>query len=424
LGFAAATLLGSGCAAGSQFASTSLQSAAAQARAVRGAEPQSTGYAVLYAFAGAPDGANPWGGVSLDQNDDVFGTTHAGGTSSRGTVFELTNTGSGYSESIVHEFGSDGNSPDAAPLEDDLANLYVTYEGGATKGSAGGVVELSPGADGFQETGTFDFKSSRGAAPASPLLEVTSGSFRSKRQLGYISTLYTPASKGGKYGFGSLASFSLSLSYTDLYNFRGPAKGDGAYPTGAVAIDPEDPTLGVYGSTTGGGSANAGTVFQYEPTTKTETVLYSFKGGAADGAAPVSGVIVDTSGNIYGTTQTGGPNNAGVLFKLTKGTSGFTESVLHAFGAGGDGAAPLAAPSLSAKGNELYGTTSAGGANGVGTIYAIGIGGAGYKVLHSFSAPSGSTPGTGSLAVSPTALYGTTESGGAGSAGVVFSFTL
>lgn len=420
----AAALTLAGCGTGASLGTAgSLRAAAVQ----RAALPASDGgYSVLYAFAGTPDGADPTGGVIVDGNGNIFGTTRSGGTSvppagGAGTLFELSPGSQGYTENSVHDFGSDGIAPNAAPSEDTVGDLYATASSGGGRGSAGSVVELSPApGGGYSEPATFDFASSHGAAPLSPILSITSGS---KAQLGYSTTLYTVASKGGSKGFGSIAALSPTLGYGDAYDFAGPPA-DGASPLGAVAIDPEDPTLGIYGTTTAGGANNLGAVFKFVALSGVETLLHSFAGGKKDGSAPASGVAVDAQGNIYGTTQGGGADGGGVLFKLTKTKTGFTERILHAFGGSGDGSAPLAPPAFALKTKLLYGTTSAGGAGAAGTIYQISTEGAGYKTLHAFAPSTGSAPGYGGLFVTPTALYGTTQSGGAGGAGVVFGFKL
>jgi uncharacterized repeat protein (TIGR03803 family) len=415
-----------GCGTQSLLSASGARDAASRFNA--SGEAGKNAYVVLYAFAGTPDGANPYGGVILAQNGVLFGTTRAGGTSvppagGAGTIFALTPAGKGYAESIVYDFGPAGINPNATPTEDTSGDLFASAMSGDKKGSAGSIVKLSVSpSGGYAESAGFDFKTVQGATPNSPLLNVVSGSSGPK-QLGYTSTLYTVANTGGKLGFGSIAAFTLSLAYTSIYNFQGPGKGDGADPTGALAVDPEDPSLFVYGATAAGGAHGLGTVFDFSPKTSAESVLYSFKGGK-DGATPAGGVIVDDSGNIYGTTQAGGSNNAGVVFKLTKTKTGFSESVLHAFGGSGDGATPLAPPAFAARGNEIYGTTSAGGANGAGTIYQLTTTGSGYSVLHAFEASTGATPGYGGLLIGEKVLYGTTESGGAGGNGVVYRLTL
>ena len=393
---------------------------------------EEAGYAVLYSFTGTPDGATPYGGVFVDKNGNIFGTTYAGGTTvppsgGAGTLFELTPSGEGYAETVVHSFGSDGYYPWAGPMEDANGNLYAALQSGPKGSTAGSVVELSPSNGGFQESQRFAFGSGQGATPLTqPFLWIT-GSFGVRDPLGYLTQYITSASAGGAHGYGSLVSLSPAFVYQDVHDFAGTSAGDGAYPQGNVAVNPEGPNLGVFGATSGGGTSGDGTVFKYQAAEGGESVLYSFAGGTADGATPEGGVVVDDDTNIYGTTQSGGKYGKGVLFKLTASASGggnYTESILHHFGAPGDGATPYAAPVLALKGDYMYGTTSAGGAGGVGTIYEIKTNGTKYKVLHSFSAATGANPGYGSLFLSVKTLYGATVGGGKPGLGVVYSFEL
>lgn len=419
-----------GCAGGNDVPGGAAHAPAAAGHQTQGAAARTQaipkGYTLLYSFAGSPDGADPVGGVLIDPKGNIFGTTYRGGTTAppsrgAGTMYELKKTKGTYVESVIHDFGADGYNPGAAPTRDGGGNLYTTVESGpANGGSSGGAVELSPSKSGFNEDARYQFASSVGTAPAAPMLEVTDGS--SHPPITYGTTLFTTTTNGGAAGYGSLDAFTLGLACSDVHDFQG-GPSDGANPSGNLDFNPEFPGDAFYGTTSAGGANGFGTVFQYVPQTAKESVLYSFAGGSTDGAYPFSGTVVDHDGAIYGTTQQGGAGDGGVIFKLTPNPSGgFTESVLHAFGATGDGAQPLSAPVISLKGYVMYGTTSAGGANGLGTIYQISTDGSGYKVLYSFAKSTGATPGYGSLAIAGSAVYGTTQAGGSAGQGVVYRF--
>jgi uncharacterized repeat protein (TIGR03803 family) len=157
-----------------------------------------------------------------------------------------------------------------------------------------------------------------------------------------------------------------------------------------------------------------------------ETVLHSFSG--KDGAFPVAGVIADKSGNLYGTTSSGGASNKGVVFKLSPPVpprTNWTETVLHSFCSRprcGDGAAPVAGLFADSQGN-LYGTTAFGGASDKGVVFKLTPGGL-LTVLHSFNGSDGSQPGAGVIAEAGGNLYGTTTVGGtAQGGGTVFKRT-
>ena len=433
LGGALALLCLAGCSGSTGLLEPAVSPASSKAPAAQSrALPK--GYAVLYAFKGSPDGATPYGGVIAGSSKGtLIGTTYYGGTSApptngAGTVFALTKSGDGYTESVIHDFGHDGYYPSTGPTLDPSGNLYATMQSGPSgAGSSGGVICLTPGSDGYDETGVFQFGGSNGSAPGSQLVEINDGSARGPApgiigpNLFYGTLLYTTTSSGGSAGYGSLAALTLALSFTDDYDFQGPSA-DGSAPTGNLEMDM---SRNLDGTTSTGGMGpkpGYGTVFQYDPSSGSETVLHEFAGGTGDGSFPTGGVVLDNEGNIYGTTQTGGAYGKGTIFKLTNTGGKFSESILHSFGGKGDGATPFATMVVTVSSEELYGTTNAGGANGLGTIFQIATNGTKYKTLYSFAKSSGASPGYGSLLLEGNALYGTTMSGGASNVGVVYRF--
>ena len=373
-----------------------------------------SGLTVLWSFAGYPDGANPEGGVIVAKGGKIFGTTYAGGAISSpgyGTVFELEPAGKKYNESILTSYtGADGAFPSANPIEDASGDLYVTTQEGGPSGGNGTVTELSPAGDGYSVTGSYAFPSNGGSGPRGPLL-LHGGTLYAAVYTDYANNHTYP---GGIYALGA------GLSASDLYEFTGSP--DGASPI-APLVEAND---GLYGTTELGGTgtcsgSGCGTVFRYVLGKKGagESVLWNFQGpnsGGSDGAFPYGGVVIDKSGNIYGTTAEGGADGDGTVFKLTKTSGGYAESILHAFSGsikgGPDGGAPLAG--LTLKGSLLYGTTSRGGsaACSCGTIFQISTTGSNYSVLHSFSGSDGALPFYGSLVLKGNALYGTTAYGG------------
>jgi uncharacterized repeat protein (TIGR03803 family) len=198
-----------------------------------------------------------------------------------------------------------------------------------------------------------------------------------------------------------------------LHTFNGSPT-DRAIPGAAHLIG--DSAGNLYGTTESGGASGAGVVFKLNKTG--ETVLYSFTGGA-DGWSPVAGLIRDSAGNLYGTTFGGGArfgeSGSGVVFKLD--TTG-TETVLYSFTGGADGGSPAAGLIRDSAGN-LYGTTELGGVSGAGVVFKLDTTGT-ETVLHSFTGPGGENPYAGLIADSAGNLYGTTYGGGASGSGVVF----
>jgi len=162
-----------------------------------------------------------------------------------------------------------------------------------------------------------------------------------------------------------------------------------------------------------------------------EKVIYSFAGGSADGTLPTSNLISDSAGNLYGTTTQGGNSSScgpfgsescGVVFELTPSNGSWTEKVIYSFGGGADGGTPYGGLVMDLSGN-LYGTTFAGGASGQGTVFELTPGGNGTwteTVLHSFAGGSdGAAPRAGLLILRGNYLAGTTTLGSTGT-GCVF----
>lgn len=304
---------------------------------------------ILHSFGGdSEDGAFPFAGVILDAQGNLYGTTASGGAYNRGTVFKVTPSGQ---ETILLTFGGSvfGSNPWAGLIFDKHGNLYGTTRAGGQYGQ-GEVFRLTPSGE-VRTLHSFDKYNGDGADPQAAVVLDTQGN------------LYGTTTSGGAYFYEGVA-FKLAPSgeETILYNFgRG---GGGARPEAGLVLDAEG---NLYGTTFQGGDHSGGTVFQLTPSGQ-ETVLYSFGAGVGDGADPYAGVTFDTKGNLYGTTYYGGAYQRGTVFMLTP--SG-REITLHSFNyAGGDGTYSYATPVMDSQGN-LYGTTQDGGAFGAGTIFKI-----------------------------------------------------
>jgi len=198
--------------------------------------------------------------------------------------------------------------------------------------------------------------------------------------------LYGTTQMGGANNQGTVFQMTHSQDGTwseaTLYSFTGGP--DGGQPSGGLIFDQAG---NLYGTTNFGGSTycsqGCGTVFKLSPGNGgwTQTVLYTFTGGN-DGREPYARLVADAAGNVYGTTLLGGTVNSycatgcGTVFKLTKTSSGWTESVAYAFAGGTDGASPYAALTFDSAGN-LYGATYAGGPSGSGVIFKLAPGSSG-----------------------------------------------
>ena len=230
-------------------------------------------------------------------------------------------------------------------------------------------------------------------------------------------------------GYGTVFRLNASqgYSFSTLYAFTGG--GDGAFPYNGVVIGPDG---GLYGSTylhggNGCGGNGCGTVLSLRPRATIchalvcpwmETGLYTFMGGS-DGSEPTQGtnVIFDHTGNVYGTTASGGAYGQGTVYKLTRSGSGWIESVIHSFGAPGDGVQPLHSVIFDTRGN-LYGTTSFGGANNSGVVFQLVPSGSGWTenilVNFSLSESVGGIPFAGLLIDRSGNLYGATSANAQG----------
>lgn len=362
---------------------------------------------VLYSFKGLPDGQYPFAGLVQDPQGNMYGTTNRGGDKACsgygnygcGTVFKVDTTGN---ETVIYSFtgtSGDGALPDAGLVRDSLGNLYgTTVEGGAwNQGTVFKVDTIG------NESVLYGFDSEWGGYyPVAGLVRDSKGN------------LYGTASSGGGSNSGTVFMMDPSGNYGLLYNFYGSVDGDGQWPSGSLVRDGQG---NLYGTTAQGGASNEGTVFKLDKTGK-EIVLYSFAGGN-DGYDPEAGLVRDSKGNLYGTTFEGSALNLGTVFKVD--TMG-NESLIHSFAGGEDGSFPNAGLIMDTKGN-LYGTTDGGGTSNAGTVFKVDKTGR-EAVIYSFArGGDGSSPNAGLLRDAQGNLYGTTVSGGAYGNGTVFELT-
>lgn len=282
--------------------------------------------AVLHSFTGGADGRNPEGGVILDRAGNPYGTAYAQGTGFFGTAFRLAPRGSGWIFTSLYssESGADGANPDGPLTFGPNGALYgTTFDGGVA--NQGTVFVLRP--------------------PSHLVANILGG-------------------------------------WTDavLYAFQGG--NDGANPRNATLMF--DRAGNIYGTTTFGGAHGKGTVFELTQSqgTWTESILYSFSAGA-DGGYPGGGVIFDSAGNLYGSTQ-GGGQGFGIVYKLTPSGSGWIETVLYTFTGQDDGREPMGELLFDQAGN-LYGGTY--GADGTGTAFQLSPSGGNwvFNLLHNFN---------------------------------------
>jgi uncharacterized repeat protein (TIGR03803 family) len=321
-------------------------------------------YKVLHHFENdGKDGYYPAANLIIDTAGNLYGTTADGGTSLGGTVFELMPAQGGkWVEKILYSF-SGGSEPLAPVVFDTQGSLYgTTFYGGAD--GDGTVFRLVPGKNG-DWTGkvlhNFNFNGHDGFSPRAGLVFDSSGNVYGTTVLG---------GKGDGTVFEEARGKNGSWTENVLYSFTGET--DGGLANAPLVFDSSG---SLYGTTLAGGSSGLGNVFKLTRNANGKwaiTTLYSFEN--VDGIYPEGGVIFDSSGNLYGVTDQGGAYNSdGTVFELMPGGGGtWTETVVHSFGNGQDGSNPEAGLIMDASGN-LYGTTNAGGAYGYGTVFEIAL---------------------------------------------------
>lgn len=342
-------------------------------------------------------------------------------TDGKGNVYGTTSQGVSYGRGTVFEVnragkattlytfpgGANGELPQAGLLRDKLGNLYGTTYNGGSGTCDCGVVFKIDSAG--NETVLHSFQGMPdGDNPESSLVHDGTGNL-------YGTTVYggTSSACGGDAECGTVFKIDSAGSETILHSFTGGS--DGAYPSAGLLLDSAG---NLYGTTSYGGTFSAGTVFKVD-TSGTETVLYNFQGGS-DGQAPVAPLVQDGAGNLYGTTERGGAAcslGCGTVFKLT--LTG-QETVLYRFTGGNDGSFPLAGLVADSAGN-LYGTTTSAGDlscsiffdTGCGTVFKISSDGT-ETTLYTFNGSDGAMPESGLLRDAAGNLYGTTFDGGSG----------
>lgn len=305
---------------------------------------------VLYAFTGEADGGEPVSPVMLDSQGNLYGTAQNGGAYNYGVVFKLTPAGKAWTETVLHSFtgGSDGINPTAGLIMDSKGNLYGT--------SNAAVFELSPSGENWNLQTLYQ----NGGGTHAALTMDPAGNLFGVNFLSYAFEI----SPNGSGGWNPA---------TIIHTFTG-APGDGYYPEGTLVLDKAG---NLYGTTTNGGANNSGTVYELSPGSGgvwSEQILHSFGGTPSDGDEPWAGVVLDAAGNLYGTTPHSGREvTAGTVFALKPqvGTGTYTEKVLWTFNFT-NGADPFGGVILDSSGN-LYGTTSSYGALNGGNVYRINV---------------------------------------------------
>ena len=352
----------------------------------------SSAITTLASFDGT-NGAYTFGGVTMNAAGNLFGTTYEGGAFNDGTVFEITK-GSNAVTSFTSFDENEGSPGSGGVALDASGTLYgITGQGGTS--NDGTVFEIAAGSS--TATALASFNGTDGSSPDSIILD-------------HFGNLFGATFGGGAYGKGAVFEIAHgSNTITAIASF--PSGNGPSDPVGAVTLDAAG---NLYGTTVNGVYSGQGAVFEVAKGSNAITALASFPTASGQWLEPR--VTSDASGNLYGTTETGGPNNSGAIFEITKATG--TLTVIATFN-GANGSDPSAGVTLDSVG-DLYGTTYSGGANGDGTVFEIPNGSTTITAIASFDGTNGSDPYT-AVTLDPAGnLYGTTMNGGAYNDGTVF----
>jgi uncharacterized repeat protein (TIGR03803 family) len=328
-------------------------------------------YRTIYSFAGSPDGEVPVGNIIFDSAGNLYGVTGSGGKHGFGAVYELSpGSGGAWIEKVIYSFKAspDGNAPDAGLIFDDAGHLYGTTSSGGDNFN-GTVFKLNLEPDGnWRETTLYRFGESGETDGSSPRAELILDKARN---------LYGTTWSGGTDSDGTV--FELSpvsgggWSESVLYSFTGGQ--DQGLTDAPVWMDSSG---NLYGTTVGAiHNVQFGTVFELSPASSgpwTETTLHTFGLNQKDGSLPAGGLTVDAKGNLYGTTSAGGIAFAGTIYELEPGPDGTWNYLLYyTFTGGSDGGVPSTPVTFGANG-VFFGPTNGGPTNGSispGVIYEI-----------------------------------------------------
>jgi uncharacterized repeat protein (TIGR03803 family) len=369
-------------------------------------------FSVIHAFTGV-DGENPFPGVTI-HGGNLYGTT-PWGVGNNGGVYEISRSGSGWLINVISNLGNTGNQPHARALFGPDGHLYGTTALGGNNNN-GVVFDLIPPASLCKTAKCFWSENDvyRFAGGPSDGTEPAAGDLIWDQQ----GNIFGVTGSGGDSGGGTVYELTPSGSgYTEKVLYGFPDLAGGAGPNGVIM----DANGNLFGTTYSGGlqdcpeQQDCGVVFELTNVPGVgwqETVLYAFTNGN-DGANPVGGLVLDGSGNLYGTTRAAGSGGAGVVFELSPSGNTWTYNVLYSF-SGIYGCGSWASLTMDAAGN-LYGTTDCTGANQAGNVFKLSKTQNGwvYRSLYDFTGGSDGAYTSSYVTIDTDGtLYGTAGYGG------------
>jgi len=377
---------------------------------------------VIYSFAGGQDGEYLDTDLVMDSAGNIYGTSVQGGDFGSGTVFQLSPSGSGWTHTVLYSFrgGRDGGEPYKGVTLDAQGNLYgtaVTGGGGSCEGGCGVAFKLTHSGGSWTQSVIHYFSGGNdGSGPGSGLTFDQHGN------------LYGMTPTGGAYGLGVVYQLRPQTNGGWRLNVVHAFTGGDDGSSGSAGRLILDRAGNLYGVTTVGGANGDGVAFEITRSLNGWTLLplYAFK-DQPDGALPYGGLIFDRAGDLYGTTYYAGVYDVGTVYKLTHANGSWRETVLYSFKGGTDGSSPISTLVSDPAGN-LYGTTSDGGTGcACGVIFKLarGVNGSWIEsVPYRFpGAPNAGFSYNGMVADSAGNFYGATTHGGPANDGTIYKFT-
>ena len=366
-------------------------------------------FSVIHSFTGGIDGFQPWAGVTIDQGGNLYGTTteYVGGN-----VYEMKLRNGAWTFNTLYRFTEYGRSmPEGRVVKGPGGALYgTTYVGGddeCFEFGCGSVYSVRPPQT-ICRSVSCPWSASYVALVAANGL-----------QPGFVDpafdaagNMYVTTTQGGRSGQGNVIQLTRSGGQwipASIHEFH---QTDGWMPYSGVTFDAQG---NFYGTTWLGGGNNAGCVYEMSPSGSgwTFQVIYSFQ-GVPDGALPVGGLIFDQAGNLYGTTETGGPGDGGTVWELSPSGGGWNFTLLYSFQGSSTTYGPIDTLTMDAAGS-LYGTTVQVGAFGQGSVFKLTRNGGGWTFtdLHDFTGGADGANPYGNVTLDSNGnMYGTTSAGG------------
>jgi uncharacterized repeat protein (TIGR03803 family) len=352
-------------------------------------------------FAGASNGNNPYGSLIQATDGKLYGMTSVGGVNNNGVLFQYDPIASSVTTKLDFAGAANGRNPYGSLVQASDGKIYgMTQNGGLY--DQGVLFQFDPANGSFVKYHDFGATATESTNPRGTLIQSSDGK------------LYGMTSYGGANGGGVLfESDPATLTYNKRYEF-GSSSGSSPFGSLCQASDGK-----MYGLTRSGGTFNHGVLFQFDPLSSVYTKKNEFS-SSADGFNAWGSLMQATNGKLYGVNQNGGGNGAGVLFQYDPVNSIYSKKI--DFWKAIDGNVPRGSI-MQASNGQIYGMTSSGGLNGLGTLFQFDPVTFFYSKKVDFAgASNGSATSNTLMQASDGKIYGLTGHGGTNDEGTLFQF--